>query len=356
MPIRFVSGDIFDNEHGARALAHGCNCQGSMGAGIARTIRARYPDMFEEYRSRCKSEPRLFNLGDCWLWKEADRPWVFNLGTQEGYWRSRASYEAIEAALRVMRGQADAEAITSIAIPRIGVGHGGLSWKKVRAIVEAIFGDWLALLIVYEDFVPGEAANDTPSSGGQTSARTSTSGTLSDSTRRRKSGTRRPLAAITEAGEEVGAKMDAINFYSVSEAYGCFSNFSPHPIRLEGKTWPTSEHYFQARKFVGTPDEEEIRLAKSPMIAARMGRSRKRPLRKDWEAVKDRIMHEAVMAKFTQHADLREILLATGDAKIVEHTANDNYWGDGGDGSGKNKLGPVLMRVRGELRGGRSPV
>jgi ribA/ribD-fused uncharacterized protein len=74
---------------------------------------------------------------------------------------------------------------------------------------------------------------------------------------------------------------------------------------LKGKTWPTSEHYFQAQKFAGTPDEEEVCLAKSPMIAARIGRSRKRPLRKDWESLKDRIMHEAVLAKFTQHDDLR---------------------------------------------------
>ncbi len=61
-------------------------------------------------------------------------------------------------------------------------------------------------------------------------------------------------------------------------------------------------------------------------------------------------MHEAVLAKFTQHADLRAILLATGDLMIVEHTENDHYWGDGGDGSGKNRLGAILMRVRDELR------
>ena len=144
--------------------------------------------------------------------------------------------------------------------------------------------------------------------------------------------------------------MGVINFYGVGDEYGCFSNFSPHPVVLKGKTWPTSEHYFQAQKFAGTPDEEEVRLAKSPMIAARMGRSRKRPLRKDWEAAKDRIMHEAVLAKFTQHADLREILLGTGDSKLVEHTENDAYWGDGGDGSGRNMLGQILMRVRDELR------
>ena len=86
------------------------------------------------------------------------------------------------------------------------------------------------------------------------------------------------------------------------------------------------------------------------MIAARMGRSRKRPLRKDWESTKDRIMYEAVLAKFTQHADLCDILLRTGDAKIVEHTDNDNYLGDGDDGSGKNRLGQILMTVREELR------
>jgi N-glycosidase YbiA len=152
------------------------------------------------------------------------------------------------------------------------------------------------------------------------------------------------------ADRETGAKMDPIHFYSVSGEHGGFSNFSPHPITLKGKTWPTSEHYFQAQKFAGTPDEEEVRQARSPMIAARMGRSRKRPLRKDWESVKDSIMHEAVLAKFTQHADLREILLGTGDAKIVEHTENDAYWGDGGDGSGRNKLGQILMQVREELR------
>lgn len=346
MPIRFVSGDLFDNEHGARAIAHGCNCQGSMGAGVARTIRARYPAMYEEYRSRCKAQPRQFNLGDCWLWKADDQPWVFNLGTQEGYWRSRASYEAIEAALREMRRQADAEGITSIAMPRIGVGYGGLSWKKVRAIVEVVFGDWPGTLVVYEEFVPKESAARSPSP--DEAERISPGGDGSDSPQSWRQRKRSP-AGPTEAGAE-GGGMGVIHFYSVSGEYGCFSNFSPHPIKLKGKTWPTSEHFFQAQKFAGTPDEKEVRLAKSPMIAARMGRSRKRPLRKDWESVKDQIMHEAVLAKFTQHADLREVLLATGNAKIVEHTENDHYWGDGGDSSGRNKLGQILMRVREELR------
>lgn len=144
---------------------------------------------------------------------------------------------------------------------------------------------------------------------------------------------------------------DVINFYRVADEYGCFSNFSPHPIRLGGESWPTTEHYFQAQKFENAADREEIRNANSPMLAARMGRDRKRKLRRDWESAKVGVMTEAVRAKFTQHVDLREVLLGTGDAKLVEHTENDSYWGDGGDGSGKNMLGQVLMCVRAELMG-----
>lgn len=141
-----------------------------------------------------------------------------------------------------------------------------------------------------------------------------------------------------------------INFYSTKDAYGCFSNFSAHPIKLKGKVWKTTEHYFQAQKFTGTEHEEELRLTASPMVVARMGRSRQRPLRKDWEAVKDDIMLEALRAKFTQHDELKEILLSTGDAVLVEHTKNDRYWADGGDGTGLNMLGKLLMQVREELK------
>jgi len=144
--------------------------------------------------------------------------------------------------------------------------------------------------------------------------------------------------------------MNQILFYRVDEPYGGFSNFSPHPVELEGRVWPTSEHYFQAQKFAGTEHEEAVRLAKSPMVAARMGRSRARPLRPDWESVKDEIMREVLRAKFAQHDSLRSLLLSTGDAELVEHTTKDRYWADGGNGSGKNRLGQLLMELRSELR------
>ncbi len=130
------------------------------------------------------------------------------------------------------------------------------------------------------------------------------------------------------------------------EPYGCFSNFSAHGIELDGAWWRTSEHYYQAQKFAGTPHAEQVRQAATPKQAAEMGRDRKRPLRPDWEQVKDEVMQRAVLSKFEKHADIREILLGTGDEEIVEASPSDYYWGCGADGSGLNKLGQILMEVR----------
>jgi ribA/ribD-fused uncharacterized protein len=82
-----------------------------------------------------------------------------------------------------------------------------------------------------------------------------------------------------------------------------------------------------------------------------MGRRRDLPLRPDWEAVKDAVMLDALRVKFTQHPELHALLLSTGDEQLIEHTANDSYWADGGDGSGRNRLGELLMELRAELRG-----
>ena len=157
MAIEYVSGDLFANRYNVQALAHGCNCQGSMGAGIAVGFRERYPSMYEEYRRRCKAAPRQFNPGDSFLWKAEGKPWVFNLATQEDTWRSRATYEWIEQALETMKKEADAEGVRTIAIPRIGAGYGGLSWKKVKVVIERVFNDWPGTLYVYEEYSPESA-------------------------------------------------------------------------------------------------------------------------------------------------------------------------------------------------------
>ena len=142
-----------------------------------------------------------------------------------------------------------------------------------------------------------------------------------------------------------------IKFYHRHEPYYEFTNFSVYPIQLDGKQWPTTEHYFQAQKFIGTPYEEAMR--KQPTARGAFDMSRNPSVshwrRGDWDRVKDDVMLKCLRAKFTQHKDLREKLLDTGERNLIEHTSNDSYWGDGGDGSGQNKLGKLLMRVRKEF-------
>ena len=120
---------------------------------------------------------------------------------------------------------------------------------------------------------------------------------------------------------------------------------------MDGKCWPTSEHYFQAQKFVGTPYVEKIRKLFSAREAFQLSRDPfvSRWIRSDWDQVKDDIMLKVLRCKFDQDEVLRDKLLETGDKKLIEHTENDSYWGDGG-GTGLNKLGKLLERVRGELR------
>jgi len=141
-----------------------------------------------------------------------------------------------------------------------------------------------------------------------------------------------------------------IKFYRVKDDYGWMSNFAKYSIQIDMKMWPTVEHYFQAQKFPDNPEYQElIRKQKSAMTSAQMGRDRNYPLRADWEEVKDSIMLKALRAKINQHPELLLALKETGDEELVEHTSNDNYWGDGGDGSGKNMLGKLLMQIRADI-------
>jgi N-glycosidase YbiA len=137
-----------------------------------------------------------------------------------------------------------------------------------------------------------------------------------------------------------------LNFYSALGNLGYLSNFYKCPFELDGQIWATSEHYFQAQKITDLEYRERIRTAATPTEAARLGRSRKVAIRADWECIKDQVMKDAVFAKFDQNPAVKKLLLATGNAILIEHTKNDKYWGDGGNGKGKNMLGKILMEVR----------
>lgn len=144
------------------------------------------------------------------------------------------------------------------------------------------------------------------------------------------------------------------------------SHFYPSPIEIDGEKWPTVEHFYQAQKSPLHPYRQAIRDAAKPGMAKRLGtaptaspkaargswfgKHEKLP-RADWEAVKLDIMRQGDWAKFSQNSDLAELLLATGNAELIEDSPSDSFWGGGPDGNGANWAGRVLSEIRDRLRG-----
>jgi hypothetical protein len=127
--------------------------------------------------------------------------------------------------------------------------------------------------------------------------------------------------------------------------YGEFSNFFVAPFEFKGVKYKTSEHFYQSNKFLNEKDKFDVINAATPREAANIGRDKNRPLREDWNNIKDDIMRLAIGLKFKDNEALKEILLSTGDSEIIEDSP-DNYWGCGRDGTGKNMLGKILIEYR----------
>ncbi|MDX2248848.1 MAG: NADAR family protein [Bacteroidia bacterium] len=139
---------------------------------------------------------------------------------------------------------------------------------------------------------------------------------------------------------------EVLRFYEPDKPYGCLSNLSAHPIILDGHTWPTSEHYYQSRKFTEPEEQLIIRNLEDPIEAWRMTRRMAEKVRPDWDSVKEVFMKKALWAKTIQHEEVLQTLLSTGDLYLVEDAADDPYWGVGEDGKGQNRLGILWMEVR----------
>ena len=152
-------------------------------------------------------------------------------------------------------------------------------------------------------------------------------------------------------GQEGG--MGPIEFSSKTPTFKEFSNFHKAKFLLDGKEWPTVEHYFQAQKFQSSPEyQETIRAAKEPVKAKTLGSSREHPIRNDWDTHRDDVMRKALSAKFEQNLPLKELLLSTKNRPLTEATS-DPYWGQGRNKKGKNKLGLLLMELRDKLGAGK---
>lgn len=169
--------------------------------------------------------------------------------------------------------------------------------------------------------------------------------------------------------------MADLKFYESKGPYGEFSNFFVRSIVVDNLQWPVgTEQFFQAMKSDDPDVREYVRTKLSRPGQIKNFCTNQVKLRADWElvvevgpqlevhfsderglvveSVKDHFMYQGLIAKFTQHSDLGDILLGTGDAYLIEDTqrvGSDPYWGNGPSGTGLNKLGRMLMLVRKNL-------
>jgi ribA/ribD-fused uncharacterized protein len=145
-----------------------------------------------------------------------------------------------------------------------------------------------------------------------------------------------------------------IKFYRSNEKpYGIFSNLYPRPVQFEEKLYPTAEHAYQAGKALKPKVRDWILSAPSPALAAMAAHGLYTwDVTPNWAAIKFDRMRRVLRAKFEQHPDLREILLGTGQARLVEagtvNNAVNRLWGEV-NGVGQNMLGVMLMELRTEL-------
>jgi hypothetical protein len=145
-----------------------------------------------------------------------------------------------------------------------------------------------------------------------------------------------------------------IRFYRSNEKpYGAFSNLYPRPIEFDGRTYPTTEHAYQAGKASKPAVREWILNAPTPALAAMAAHGLYTwDVVPNWAQIKFDRMRAVLRAKFSQHDDLRELLLSTGTVRLVEagtvNNAVNRLWGEV-DGKGENMLGVMLMELREEL-------
>lgn len=137
-----------------------------------------------------------------------------------------------------------------------------------------------------------------------------------------------------------------IRFKYTTGLYGGFQNFSRHPITVNNKLYRTTEHYYQAQKTTNELDHEKVRLSATPKEAKLT--AKRLPLKENWDNIKYEVMKDALRYKVQQHPDIRETLLRTGDAILIEDSDWDYIWGCGKDGTGQNLLGKAWMEIRNE--------
>lgn len=159
--IHEVEGDILMTQ--AQAIAHGIAANDPMNQGLALSLHERYPAMHKDFHHWChQSHPKP---GEAWMWGGAGGIRIINLLTQEGGYGDRkkpgkATEKNVNHVLRALKKIIKKEKITSIALPRLATGVGGLSWDHVAPIIESQLGELEIPVYLYLVYHPGQQAKE----------------------------------------------------------------------------------------------------------------------------------------------------------------------------------------------------
>jgi len=157
--IHEVSGDILLSH--AQAIAHGVAPNDHFDSGLALALREKWPSMAKDFRHFAhQSHPKS---GEIWMWGGTGGARIFNLMTQEGDHThgsrpGKASLANVNHCLRRLRHQLESEKITSVALPALATGVGGLAWADVMPLIQQHLGDVSIPVYVYTTYHAGVKA------------------------------------------------------------------------------------------------------------------------------------------------------------------------------------------------------
>jgi O-acetyl-ADP-ribose deacetylase (regulator of RNase III) len=157
--IHEVEGDILLTE--AQVIAHGIAANDPMKQGLAAALHDRYPAMHKDFHHWCRQQhPKL---GSAWLWSGVGGVRIVNLITQEGGYEhgskpAKATAASVNHALRALKKLIADEGFTSVALPALATGVGGLDWSEVRPLIFNQLGDAEATIYLYRQYAPGKKA------------------------------------------------------------------------------------------------------------------------------------------------------------------------------------------------------
>jgi len=131
-----------------------------------------------------------------------------------------------------------------------------------------------------------------------------------------------------------------------------FSPWSAHMVEFKGVVYPTGEHAYHCQRYTDAAISEEVRRARSPFLAWEVSQKYKAQQMRDFNETKVQVMEDICRAKLAQHEDVQKMLRESGQLPILKHITTgpvaDGFWDDGADGSGRNELGKIWMRLREE--------